>query len=221
MRRLIVSPTKLEINIFLKKLGIFNELSPYIIHDYTDECSILISGIGTPNTILYLQKNILSNKFDQVIQAGLAGSFNPDISPGDLIEVGEDCFADLGIDDRGKFRSLFESSLADPNDPPFRDGILVNHQSGKSGLRKTRGITVNTASGSAELIKKWENIYNPDIETMEGAAFFFVCMSNQVPCIQVRSVSNMVEPRNRDEWKTDLALGSLNKWLLDFVNISG
>ena len=218
MRRLIVSPSLLEIRILLEKLGVIDGISPYELYDYSDDLSILISGVGSPATIYHVTDILNDRQFDQVIQAGLAGSFNPLVRPGELTEVGEDCFADLGVDDRGDFISLFNTKLASPEEPPYTSGLLINPNSGISGLKKVSAITVNTVTGSKGLIDRWKRIYNPDIETMEGAAFFYACLQKEIPCMQIRSVSNMVEPRDRDAWEIDLALKSLNNWLINFVS---
>jgi futalosine hydrolase len=53
----------------------------------------------------------------------------------------------------------------------------------------------------------------PDIESMEGAAFFASCMVHRVPCLQLRAVSNRVEPRNREAWNIPLALNRLQESL--------
>jgi futalosine hydrolase len=64
----------------------------------------------------------------------------------------------------------------------------------------------------------------PQIESMEGAAFFYACRQLNVPCLQIRAVSNYVEKRNRDNWHIGLAIKNLNKfamsWLTDHCNYS-
>jgi futalosine hydrolase len=37
----------------------------------------------------------------------------------------------------------------------------------------------------------------------------------QIPCIQLRSISNYVEPRNRSNWNIPLAIKALNDYLLE------
>jgi futalosine hydrolase len=65
--------------------------------------------------------------------------------------------------------------------------------------------------------------YGPSVESMEGAAFFYVCRLQQVNCIQVRAVSNMVKARDRKSWKTSEAIDALEGLcgllLLDLENI--
>ena len=65
-------------------------------------------------------------------------------------------------------------------------------------------------SGNTTTIKKIKNRLNPDIETMEGAAIFRVCNDFNIPCMQIRSVSNFVGERNKKNWDIDLAIKNLN-----------
>lgn len=185
-----------------------------------DDLSLLVAGVGTPGTIFHLTSLLASASFDRIIHVGIAGSYNPDLKLGDLAEVGEDRFADLGIDDNGNFSSVFDSGLTNPNLKPFSKGALVNPIPKQRGLPVVKGITVNTTSGSRKLIEQWQFLYHPDIESMEGAAALFVCLQNNIPLIQIRAISNVVEPRNKDAWKMELAIQNLNNWLLNFVNIS-
>jgi futalosine hydrolase len=48
---------------------------------------------------------------------------------------------------------------------------------------------------------------------MEGAAFAYVCAKMKVNAIQIRSISNQVEPRNRNNWNIPLAIKNLNEVL--------
>ncbi|MBA3286215.1 MAG: hypothetical protein H0U27_14320 [Nitrosopumilus sp.] len=40
---------------------------------------------------------------------------------------------------------------------------------------------------------------------------------NNVPCVQLRGISNFVEKRNRGDWNIDLAVQNLNKTLMKLV----
>ena len=52
---------------------------------------------------------------------------------------------------------------------------------------------------------------------MEGAAVFYACKMNNVPCLQVRAISNYVEPRNKENWQINLAINNLNNWIINFI----
>jgi futalosine hydrolase len=50
---------------------------------------------------------------------------------------------------------------------------------------------------------------------MEGAAVFYVGFMEKIPVIQLRNISNFVEPRNRSSWKIPEAIKVLNDFLIN------
>ena len=52
---------------------------------------------------------------------------------------------------------------------------------------------------------------------MEGASVAFVANNKSVPVIQIRAISNYVEPRNKANWDISLAIKNLNAFLIDFI----
>ena len=48
---------------------------------------------------------------------------------------------------------------------------------------------------------------------MEGAAFFYACLAEGVPFIEIRSVSNYVAERDKSQWNVPLAIQNLDKTL--------
>jgi futalosine hydrolase len=53
---------------------------------------------------------------------------------------------------------------------------------------------------------------------MEGAAFFYSCAQAGLPSIQLRAISNWVEPRNRDAWNIPLAISNLNQTIAQLLS---
>ncbi len=53
------------------------------------------------------------------------------------------------------------------------------------------------------------------MESMEGAAVFYAALRFNTPCVQIRAVSNFVEPRNRESWEIGKALTALGIVLAD------
>ncbi|HNY04052.1 MAG TPA: hypothetical protein PKG48_15770, partial [Bacteroidales bacterium] len=78
-------------------------------------------------------------------------------------------------------------------------------------------ITSNTIRGNADSIHRIRKLAPAGIEGMEGAAFFYACLLTGTPCLQIRSVSNFVEERDKSKWNLDLALKNLNRTLHDFI----
>lgn len=186
------------------------------------EISILVTGIGSVATSWGMTKWLTSGeKPDIAVNAGIAGSFSEHINIGDVVLPAEDCFADAGVEEGNSFLTLGEAGLDDPDRFPFRNGKIfadrgiVNKMS--AVLKPVRAVTVNCSSGSEQTIAKLLKKFNPDIETMEGAAFFYICSREKIPFLAIRSISNRVEPRNRKNWNIRLALDNLSEKLNEII----
>jgi futalosine hydrolase len=186
------------------------------------EVRLLVTGVGSSATAWSLKQWLTVNGIpDVIINAGIAGSFKDDIIIGDVVMPVTDCFADSGIEDGDKFFTLFESGLADPDEFPYRSGLL--HYDANIAkrmnylLRPVNAITVNSATGSDATRNKLLKKFNPDIETMEGATFFYLCKREKIPFLALRAISNRVETRNRSNWNIPIALKSLSEKLKEVI----
>jgi futalosine hydrolase len=164
-------------------------------------------------------------KPDLAINIGIAGSYKDEIKTGEVVVPVSDCFADAGIETGSGFLTLSEAGLEDPDRFPFKAGRIVAGNKyielALSRLRAVNAITVNTATGSAVTIEKLLKKYNPDIETLEGATFFYICSGENISFLALRSVSNRIEPRNKDKWNITLALDNLSEKLKEVILMIG
>jgi len=213
---LIVSATEAECVPTLHKMTERKTISPYLFSGTLQEHSIevLISGIGCVATTFRLTQTLMQRSYSRVVSIGIAGSFAEDIYTGETVQITEDCFADLGIDDNGQFLNFREVGL--PYDD-FDCDFIINPAPITSPHRKVRGITVQTASGSKKRIDELIARFQPQVETMENAVFFYVCRKMQIPFISLRAISNKVEPRNRKNWQIDEAIENVNNSLTELL----
>ena len=181
----------------------------------------LIAGVGVPNTIFYLSKKLFEHTFDLVINAGIAGAFDPNTELGSVWNVVEDRFGDLGVEEAdGTFTDIFEMELIQANESPFTSGLIINPNSQTFHfLPPARAITVNKVHGTQKSIEAIKSKYGADLESMEGAGFFYVCQQIKVNFLQIRSISNIVEPRNKENWNIPLAIKKLNGVLIEMLEI--
>jgi len=170
-----------------------------ITSDKISDLPILITGVGMVNTAINLTKELSNNNYDLVINMGVAGCFSDEIKIGEVVEVVEDCFSEIGFENGESFSEFSEFDIK-----------MKYKVEGKTSLRKVKGLTVNTVHGNENSIHKMVERLHPDIESMEGAAVFKVCEAMKIPCIQLRSISNKVEKRNKENWNLDLAISNLN-----------
>lgn len=193
------------------------EIAPLLAHNISAD--FLITGVGAPACVYKLAKKIRQNKYDLAIQAGISGTFNPVGKLADTVLVEKDLFADLGVFENGQLSSLFDTGLANKDEWPYTDGWLLNETNGfaDTTLRKVTSITVNTVSEDRRIAEQYVQKYNPEIESMEGAAFHYVCLQEGLPFIQLRSISNRVGERDKAKWKMKEAIENLNKELLHLI----
>ena len=207
---LLVSATETECAPILQKIDGRQPISPCLYAGTLQgqSVNILISGIGTVSTTFRLTQTLISRSYSHAVSMGIAGGFTDDIPVGKVVQITEDRFADLGIDDNGTFINLREAGLSN-SDNYFSD-FIANPSPTPSFHRKVRGITVQTATGSQKRIDELVNKYQPEVETMENAAFFYVCRTMRIPFASFRAISNKVEPRNRENWRIAEAIKQLN-----------
>ena len=205
MKVLITSATQYELGMFA---------SAAVEHD------ILITGVGSVATLYHLQKRIHQVDYDLVIQAGFAGTFNNDLHLGETVIVTHDTFGDLGAEENDEYQTLFDMGLADKNEFPFTNGWLVNNNDmiNASTCKKVKAITVNKVSDAALLKQQRSNTFNADVETMEGAAFHYICLQENIPFVQIRTISNIVGVRDKTKWLLNESIENLATVLTDFVN---
>lgn len=175
----------------------------------------IVTGVGSVATAWAMTKHLSSGLvIDLALNIGIAGSYDDGIRTGDVVLPVSDCFADAGIETKSGFLTFAEAGLQDPDAFPFKAGRIISENTFVSQasriLRPVNAVTVNTATGSENSIKMIFRKYHPDIETMEGAAFFYICSREKIPFIAIRAISNKVEPRDRDKWNIPLALENLS-----------
>jgi len=220
---LIVAAAHFEISPFLNELVYVNKTDDRtnqyrLKHAFID---LLIPGIGMMVTAFHLGQRLSKKKYDLVINAGICGSINHSLKIGEVVDVVEDCVSDLGAEERDRFLTVFDLGISDPDALPYIKGILINKSEMESRvlqrLPKVKGATVNKIAGSVQRIENSGSVYSPEVETMEGAAFLYACLTQGIPCAQIRAVSNYVEERDKSKWDVKLAVKNLNRVLFDFV----
>ncbi len=201
MNILLVAATQPEIQPLLNH---FREEKPF---------DVLITGVGMVATAFALGQHLAHKKYDLAINLGIAGSFDRHIALGEVVEVEEDILAELGAEDDNHFLSIEDLGFGESR-------FLSIHQLNSMlllSMKKVRSITVNTVHGEEKSIQKITERLQPQLESMEGAAFFYACKRSMVPSVQIRSVSNYVEKRNRENWKIGLAVKNLNDFAIELL----
>jgi futalosine hydrolase len=214
MRILIVCATPTEVEPVVAALGsaratdaASSAAQPHLqAYGYAGhDVDVLTTGVGMVATAAWCSRVLAESRYDFALNLGVCGSFDSALAPGTVVHVVKDRLAELGAEDGDAFLAFHDLAL--PGDAEVTNPRSANPAIAE--LPEVRGITVNTVHGNEQSIAAVVQRFHPQIESMEGAAFIYACTIHEVPCAQVRAVSNVVEKRNREAWKMPEAIASL------------
>ncbi len=212
MRLLVVAATSAEIAPLTEALG--RAGGPAGRHGRGTDVTVLVTGVGMVTTAARVAAALASSRYDAALNLGICGSFDRARPLGSVVHVTADSLPELGVEDGPRFVPATAVGLVGANEAPFTNGLLVNSAPpawpGLAALPQVTGATVNTVHGHEPSIAALAERGHADVESMEGAAFFYACFMAGVPCAQVRAISNYVERRNRAAWKLPEAVEALN-----------
>lgn len=218
MKILIVAATRGEVSSLLKSenQGLDTGLFPGKTYD------VLITGVGIHATVFQLTKILCQHSYDLILNAGICGSFNRNLQLAEVVHITSDYFGDLGAESPDGFLDAFQTGLIGKDAFPFSMGKLspagISHSVVLNSLPKVSGVTVQTVHGEHKSIDAFLKRNAADTESMEGAAVFYVAAMMGINCIQIRAISNYVEPRNRAAWKIKEAIENLNLQVQKIIN---
>jgi futalosine hydrolase len=209
MRVLVVAATETEILPLVSALQRTSDRGPRTT-SYTHaghDIVVLTTDVGMVATAAWCSSVMSNETFDLALNFGVCGSFDRRLEPGRVVHVVSDRLAELGAEDGDAFLPIDELQL--PAEHEFMNANPPKIEA-LSQLPAVSAITVNTVHGSERSIAAVVARCAPQVESMEGAAFMLACQIHGLPFAQVRSVSNIVERRNRSGWRMMDAIASLN-----------
>ena len=182
----------------------------------------VLTGIGSTqasHTVTReIYRGLLRNEpYSIVANIGIAGSYDMEAFPmGSAAIVEKEFFGDLGFDTGDGFKDLFQYGTLNQDGFPYKGGALVRipseNRNIEEALRKYKsgtGVTVQTVTGDSHKTDELRNRYNPHVESMEGAAVYYACIHENVPCFGLRTISNAVGERDMKKWDIPTALDTL------------
>lgn len=212
MKVLCVAPTQLEVSTLIQDC-IQDAKNPRIWHGSFNNilCDILITGVGLIATGIQLTKQLAQDEYNYCIHLGIAGTYDPIRFPvGTVVEVIIEQMSLYGIEEAdGSFREISNTGLLQPDD--FYSAGSLQNQSGNSnnGYPKAKGMSVMMVTGTKARRDHLYALYEPDVETMEGVAFFESCLTHSIPFMSLKGISNVVGPRDKDSWQIEKAVQEL------------
>ena len=183
---------------------------------------ILTTGPGQVNAVQALTAAIENERPVLVLQTGCAGAFKASgLRVGDIGIATEEIDAHLGIEarvagsppsplpfpvarnDQGEIRNRY---LVDGRLAARAEEILRRAFSGED-VRVLSGpfLTVSTITATDRTASTYHARFAPCMESMEGAGAAHVALHYRLPFLEIRSASNLVGNRDRENWNLTLA----------------
>jgi futalosine hydrolase len=175
---------------------------------------VMLAGIGPISAGIQTTKALSEDKYDLVINMGIAGGFVGKAEVGTLVVANEIVSADLGAESPEGFITLDELGFG-ASTRVKTDGELVEvllEAIKEAGISVCAGniLTLSTVTGTAETTSKLQ-LREPGAlaEAMEGYGVAMAAKEFGVPVLEVRSISNPIGPRDRSAWRIKEALVTL------------
>ncbi|MQY13026.1 Futalosine hydrolase [Streptomyces sp. RB5] len=143
-----------------------------------------------------------------MISAGIGGGFSGVVDVGGVVVADEIVAADLGAETADGFASVTDLGFGTVRHLPPPE--LVRAVADATGAVRGSVLTVSTVTGSAARASVLRKAHpRAAAEAMEGFGVAEAAVRLGVPVIEVRGVSNLVGPRERETWRIGDALGVL------------
>ncbi len=187
---------------------------------------LLVTGIGPVNAALSLGRLIGTQPgLNGVCNLGVAGSFDLERFPLESAAVSsQEIWPEFGlrtdsdVQAAGLKLAQAPAGLRGQEGPVF-DRLRLNPLTDASAMGiqlpeacpTAVSLSVAGVTASAGLAQKFRSCYQADLENMEGFALAFAAFSNDLPFVEVRSVSNRVGSRSKEDWRLKQALKKLSE----------
>jgi futalosine hydrolase len=208
MHILIVAATSLEIE----------AVKPFLKNTKHD-LQYFVHGVGNGITAVKLGYWLKQNEQPHLlIQVGIAGAINPNLTIKETVLVSSILEGDLGVYENDQW-----SSISDVGLNPLADSVITNKYAQEVAnnikLPLVLAANVNQVSTSNNFIQQvLINKFKADIEIMEGFAFEYFLKVNNLKGFQLRGISNAIGERNKQNWQIQAALQKVGETLDFFLS---
>lgn len=171
---------------------------------------IAYCGVGLTRAAHATTRLLAEERPDVVILAGIAGVYSGSaLQIGDTVLVVSEREADLGFFSQAGFRHL--AAVEIDMDFEVADVRYCPWLTGREPLRTGHSNSLNAA------MAPFAGIKGVDLENMEGAAFFHVCLQENQRFYEIRSISNRVTLAE-EAWDFDASIRNLASELHVFID---
>jgi len=185
------------------------------------EAFLVVTGVGPVNAALEIGRVLGRFDVSGVVHVGLAGSFDADSAPlGSAVLASAEVFPEYGVagDDglaltdgdfafaqreRGE-QKIFQAIELKPDAAAATLGLSL-----PLGISRGTFLTVAGVTGTRRRALERKSRHGALAENMEGFALALAAFAENVPYIELRTISNDVGERDWSKWVFEKALGRL------------
>ncbi|WP_209123755.1 futalosine hydrolase [Alkalihalobacillus sp. BA299] len=176
---------------------------------------VVVSGVGIAAAAAKTAIQLANQKYELVINAGIAGGFVGLAEVGSIVVATEVIAADFGTETLDGFSSIDELGFG-TNRYNVDNNLVLNVAKALSnaGQEVTTGpiLSVSTVTGTAETtLELIRRVPGATAEAMEGFGVATAAKQFVVPMLEIRTISNVVGPRDRNSWRMKEALQKLQE----------
>lgn len=203
MNVLIVTAVQSEKKAILQGLT-----EPYAEH-------VLAAGVGSLYAAIQTMEQMSRHRYDLLLNLGIGGGFPSQAEVGSVVIADEMIAADWGAESPEGFLEYDQLGFGCQRIESDADGReKVVHALRMKGIPYSVGpiLTVSTTTGTKQsadqLLRRFPQAA---AEGMEGFGVAAVAKHMNVPVLEMRTISNLVGPRDRQSWRIKDALERLTE----------
>lgn len=177
------------------------------------EFTVRLAGVGPAMAAASTAAELACGAYDLVISAGIGGGFAERAPVGSVVIASELIAADLGAETPDGFTGVEELGFGSARieaEAVLAGRLLEGLQA--AGMAVCRGpvLTLSTVTGTAATAALLAaRIPGAAAEAMEGFGVAVAARRLDLPVLELRTISNLVGPRQRELWKIGDALQAL------------
>lgn len=200
--------------------------------DVKAQVEFRLTGIGAVQACHCVTREVVAaaaagDPYNLVVNLGIAGSYDLEAFPiGSAAVISREHFADLGFGSEEGFSDLFQYGILEKDDFPYTKGALARQLLPYPHIEKVlekygagAGATVQCVTGTQARCNEIVAMYNPQIESMEGAGVYYAALMEKVPFFELRTVSNAVGERDTSKWESKAALDTLEECCREIFSV--
>jgi futalosine hydrolase len=174
-------------------------------------------GAGPAAAAAGTARLLATGSYRAVLSAGIAGAFPGRAAIGDTVLARRSIAADLGAESPSGFLPIDTLGFGTATAPADPD-LLLSLQKALPHAITGDILTLTTVTGTTETTARLTNAHPEAIaEAMEGHGVATAAAAAGVPFAELRTISNLIGPRDRESWRLADAFAALSRAAADLT----